>query len=333
MDAHNAMTVDGFEAHTLDGILRILDNAEPNWRWTAPSSCQAGKCSLKFGRKNLHTSSITSAEHSVGLQAVARRNSGLISIYFMLEGGLEVGDRRSRRLSFIPAGHVASTGNSAKRLSIEPGSAWLAFHIPETVLRQRFESLTGSPYLREFELPPTNFSQGDAQRLYQALRMAEQDLDFTSAGERPMLERAHQQLVLAKLFAKMPHNLADDVVQRTPADAPTQLLNAEAFMRNNLTNPITIDDLANAAGCSPRALQRMFRSYRGDSPIGTLCHYRLAAAHSVIKTGRAESITELALSLQFSNPSRFSVLYKIAYGVSPSSNLRFARGIGKDDHH
>ncbi len=41
-------------------------------------------------------------------------------------------------------------------------------------------------------------------------------------------------------------------------------------MRQNLFNPITIDDddLAGAAGCSPRALQRMFRTYLGDSPVG-----------------------------------------------------------------
>ncbi|RUV79948.1 AraC family transcriptional regulator, partial [Mesorhizobium sp. M1A.F.Ca.IN.020.32.1.1] len=147
--------------------------------------------------------------------------------------------------------------------------------------------------------------------------------------ERPMLAKAYQQLALAKLFAKTPHNLAEAFGRGTLSDAPRQLLKAEAFMRENLSNPITLDDLAVAAGCSRRALQRMFRNHRGDSPIGILCSYRLAAAHGAIKAGRTASITDLAMSLQFSNPSRFSVLYKSAYGCSPSSALRFARDEGK----
>ncbi|WFU52027.1 helix-turn-helix domain-containing protein [Sinorhizobium terangae] len=62
----------------------------------------------------------------------------------------------------------------------------------------------------------------------------------------------------------------------------------------------------------------MFRTYRGDSPVGILRSYRLPAAHGAIKAGRTESITDLAPSLRFSNPSRFSVLYKAAYGYGAS---------------
>lgn len=97
-------------------------------------------------------------------------------------------------------------------------------------------------------------------------------------------------------------------------------------MRGNLSSPVTLEDLAGAAGCRPRALQRLFRTYRGDSPMGILRNYRLAAAHSAIRAGRTTSIAELAMSLQFFNPGRFSALYKSAYGISPSSTLRFARG-------
>jgi AraC-like DNA-binding protein len=60
--------------------------------------------------------------------------------------------------------------------------------------------------------------------------------------------------------------------------------------------------------------------------MGILRNYRLAAAHSAIRAGRTASIAELAMRLQFFNPGRFSALYKSAYGISPSSTLRFARG-------
>ncbi|MBP1885128.1 helix-turn-helix transcriptional regulator [Sinorhizobium mexicanum] len=248
----------------------------------------------------------------------------------MLAGAIEIGDRATRKVLSIPANHVASAcESSGKRLAIEPHSSWLAFHIPEPTLRRHFEDLTGRPYVQEFVLPPIRFCEGDGLGLYRTLRQAEEDLSSASSEERPLLAKAYQQLALAKLFAKTPHNLAEAFGRGTLSDAPRQLLKAEAFMRENLSNPITIDDLAVAAGCSPRALQRMFRSYRGDSPIGILCSYRLAAAHGAIRAGRMTSITDLAMSLQFSNPSRFSVLYKRAYGCSPSATLRFERDEGE----
>ncbi|MGV2184578.1 helix-turn-helix domain-containing protein [Rhizobium rhizogenes] len=74
-----------------------------------------------------------------------------------------------------------------------------------------------------------------------------------------------------------------------------------------------------------QAVARMLHTYRKDTPMGMLCNYRLAAAHGAIKGGQAESITDLAMSVQFSNPGRFSALYKSTYGFSPSSSFHFAR--------
>lgn len=321
--------VDSFESYSRDAIVRNLDAFEPNWRWAA-SAGHAGDWSLNYCRQQLESASIASAENAGCLEALARRDMTRISIFFVLAGEIEISDRRESKALRIPANCVASIRESSgKRLSIRSRSRWLAFHIPEATLRQYFEELTSRPYVQEFVLPPTSLRQGDAKGLYQTLRQAEQDLKSARPEERAMLANAYQQLALVKLFAKMPHNLAEAFRHGALAVAPRQLLRAEAYIRDNLGNPITLEDLAAAAGCGPRALQRMFRTYRGDSPMGILCNYRLAAAHSRIKAGMTDSITELAMSLQFSNPGRFSFLYKSAYGVSPSSTLRFARDEGR----
>lgn len=314
-----------FEGHSRDEILRNLDAHEPNWRWSVPLD-PAEVCSFKYRRQDLPSTSISSGEHSVSLQALARRSRAVIGVFFVLAGEIEIIDRRRNRTLCISANHVASARESAgKQLSIQPLSRWLAFHIPESTLRQHFEDLTGRPYVQEFALPLTGFCQSSAHGLYHTLREAEDDLSSASVGQGSILARAYQQLALVKLFTKMPHNLADAFGCGTLSDAPRQLLRAEAFMRERLSSPITLEDLADAADCRPRALQRLFRTYRGDSPMGILRNYRLAAAHSAIRAGRTTSIAELAMSLQFFNPGRFSALYKKAYGISPSSTLRFAR--------
>lgn len=314
-----------FEVYSRDAIVRNLDVLEPNWKWTVPSE-SSGDYSFKFSKQPLQSASIISAEHSGALEGIAKHDLPRVSIVFVLAGEIGISHRRTQRTSRIPANNVASISDRAgKRLDIKPRSSWLIFQIPESVIRQHFEELTGKPYVQEFSLAPVSFRQGGAQGLYQTLRQAEKDLMTARPAERVMLAKAYSELLLVKLFTKLPHNLSEDFNRGALESAPRQLLRAEAFMRDNLHNAIMLEDLANAASCSPRALQRMFKTYRGDTPMGILCNYRLAAAHGAIKGGQAESITDLAMSLQFSNPGRFSVLYKHAYGFSPSSILRFAR--------
>ncbi|WP_026622740.1 AraC-like DNA-binding protein (plasmid) [Ensifer sp. WSM1721] len=317
-----------FEAHSRDAILANLETVEPNWRWTVTAD-GTEDFSLMYRRQQLQSAWLTSVKHSVRLYATARRDTDLISFFFVLTGQVEVTDRRTRKTLCIAPNHVASVRQSAgNRMAIEPGSSWLAFHIPKPALRRNFEDLTGRPYVQEFVLPPTRYCDDNDQGLYQTLRQADRDLNSTSLAATPMLAKAHQQLALVKLFFTMPHNLADAFCQPASFEAPRHLQRAETFMRENLTNPITIEDLAGAAGCSPRALQRLFRTFRGGSPMSVLCNYRLAAAHGAINAGWTAGITDLALSLQFSNPGRFSALYKAAYGLSPSSALRFAHNDG-----
>jgi AraC-like DNA-binding protein len=314
-----------FEVYSRDAIVRNLDVLEPNWKWSVPSE-SSGDYSFKFSKQPLQSASIISAEHSGALEGVAKHDLPRVSIVFVLAGEIELNHRRMQKRLRIPANSVASISDrNGNRLDIKPRSSWLAFQIPEPVIRQHFEELTGKPYVQEFSLLPVSFRQGGAQGLYQTLRQAEKDLMTARPAERVMLAKAYSELLLVKLFAKLPHNLTDAFNRGTLEDAPRQLLRAEAFMRDNLHNAVMLEDLADAASCSARALQRMFKTYRGDTPMGILCNYRLAAAHGAIKGGQAESITDLAMSLQFSNPGRFSVLYKHAYGFSPSSILRFTR--------
>ena len=74
-----------FEANSCDAVLRNLDAVEPNWRWTL-SAPPAEDCALRFSRQYLHSSSIVTAEHSVGIGAVARRKAAHVSLYFVLAG-------------------------------------------------------------------------------------------------------------------------------------------------------------------------------------------------------------------------------------------------------
>ena len=97
---------------------------------------------------------------------------------------------------------------------------------------------------------------------------------------------------------------------------------AEEFLRTNIGNPVAVADIAAATGLKVRALQRVFRNTYGDTPMQFLLNLRIQAAREIILRGDASSVRDVAAQLLFSNPSRFSKLYRKIHRCIPSQDIR-----------
>lgn len=113
---------------------------------------------------------------------------------------------------------------------------------------------------------------------------------------------------------------------KSARDPQNQLLVAEDFIRGNIYNSVSIADIAIATGVNIRSLQRLFRKFRGITPVQALLNFRIAAAHEIILNGEAVSVRELAAKFHFSNPGRFSKLYRKTYSCTPSGEIRSQHG-------
>jgi transcriptional regulator GlxA family with amidase domain len=90
--------------------------------------------------------------------------------------------------------------------------------------------------------------------------------------------------------------------------------------------PLTVAEVADAAGCGIRALQIAFRRFRGTTPMGALQRARLDQARTeMLRSGRTDSLARIAAAHGFSNQTRFTRLFRRRYGVSPSDMLRNQR--------
>ena len=72
-------------------------------------------------------------------------------------------------------------------------------------------------------------------------------------------------LVLSVLLA-LRHNYTDRLARQNATAAPGNVKRAEAFMHANAGTPLTIAEIAEAAGCGVRALQIAFQRFRGHHP-------------------------------------------------------------------
>lgn len=88
-----------------------------------------------------------------------------------------------------------------------------------------------------------------------------------------------------------------------------------AFMRNNLDQPLAIDDLATQAGMSRAAFDRQFKTTTTLSPLKYLKTLRLNDAAMLIAGG--SDIGTAARRVGYTNASQFSREFKRQFGHSP----------------
>jgi AraC-like DNA-binding protein/tetratricopeptide (TPR) repeat protein len=91
------------------------------------------------------------------------------------------------------------------------------------------------------------------------------------------------------------------------------------------TASFRLSAIAQAAGVSPRTLQRHFARDLGLTLHAVIRKLRLDAARQTLRAGEVPSVLHAALRHGFGHPGRFAILYARAFGEAPSATLRNAR--------
>jgi AraC-like DNA-binding protein len=152
----------------------------------------------------------------------------------------------------------------------------------------------------------------------------------TSAGEYMRSGTFRHPLVRAALFHTMAvatlegFHLATEFPERGWSVAGRQAVYRRAvrFIEDNASLPITIGDVAQAAGATLAELDTAFRAHVDMGAGGYLRTVRLAAARSELMASAAPcDIAELAARWGFADVTRFTRRYVRAYGETPAATL------------
>ncbi|WP_167760153.1 helix-turn-helix domain-containing protein [Paraburkholderia pallida] len=104
--------------------------------------------------------------------------------------------------------------------------------------------------------------------------------------------------------------------QRQPS-VSREVRRAEAFIRENLTKILSLEEIADAAGVSVRTLQASFKRHHDVSPMRYMRDLRLDVAREQILAG--SSITDAAFDCGIPHAGRFAQYYRSRFGHLPSS--------------
>jgi AraC-like DNA-binding protein len=240
---------------------------------------------------------------------------------FLLPGGSEpeLADASLAAIYSDEPGFQAVTSDYNSRLMLT---------LPVGLLRQKLEALLDKQVGRIAFHPVFDATRGAGATLRRTFDLLFTELEFSeSLLTNELAIRSFEEHLALCLLLGLQHNHSERLLRDRAAAAPANVKRAEEFMRANPREPLTIEAIANAAGCSVRALQLAFRRFRNTTPMAALQRVRLEAARTeMLRIERTQSLARIAAEHGFSNPSRFAQLFRRTYGAYPSETVRARRG-------
>ena len=162
--------------------------------------------------------------------------------------------------------------------------------------------------------PPTDSRQFVhlANNLVELLHTAERELEHDHATAKASLVTASS--ILQSEIERRSHTQGAGPA----ALAAWQIARVRAFIDENLHRTIHVKDLGAVAQRSAAHFSRSFKQALGESPHAYVVRRRLERACHLMITSSA-SLSEIALSVGFSDQAHLCRLFRQAFGQSPSS--------------
>ncbi|QQD77222.1 AraC family transcriptional regulator [Curtobacterium sp. YC1] len=187
----------------------------------------------------------------------------------------------------------------------------------ERVLRDG--SSGGRTVLPESGAGPDESGTPALRRAVEAVAVASGS-DTTTVETRATVQWALVEAVVGTFGVRRP-----GTVGRSTRPSTVEL--AEAYLEEHCALALTLADVCDAVGVSPRTLQTAFVRTRGTSPMAYLQQVRLDRVHAALLAAdrREASVSEIAVRWGFRHLGRFSGTYLQRFGEYPAQTLRATR--------
>ncbi|GJH22501.1 AraC family transcriptional regulator [Caballeronia novacaledonica] len=305
------------DAH--EHVARELSDHVVTWKQGAPDAA--------LYKGELNQLRIYSLRYGAQVEVTPQPFEGFTLVHTSLAGGAEfMCDGRSIHVAEGRTAVLAPKKNC--RLRWLAGTQQLIVRVPDSLLRDVTGELQGDIVeLNAGLLPRALASQWDliTQSLLNILSMPQE------AGLRAAwLEHFERNLALFLLAhrpdatspiedrAQSSKNQGNDVHANGIREMDALL----AYIDSRLCAPISLEDLARAAGVSVRTLNMLCHRHHGLPPMELLRNLRLDAVRARLLTDASASITETALAFGFGHLGRFSAYYAARFHELPRDTQR-----------
>ncbi len=159
------------------------------------------------------------------------------------------------------------------------------------------------------------------QRVQAVVHAVDDDHLFTT--QDGLSQRLVEEELIEAFCLRQPSNITHYLDVEPGRVALAHVKRAQRFIHENLRQAITVGDIAQAAGVTPRCLQLGFRAACDMTPLQYLRCERLFGAHyDLMRAEPGATVADIAYDWGFTHLGRFSSDYRQAFGQSPREQLR-----------
>ena len=105
----------------------------------------------------------------------------------------------------------------------------------------------------------------------------------------------------------------------TDATLPPVVAKAVAIFNANLSDPVSVAEVASAVGVSTRQIERSFKKETGQSPSHYYRSMRMNAARQLVMYSK-DTMAQIALQVGYGSTTSMAQHYKNAFGLSPQED-------------
>lgn len=174
-------------------------------------------------------------------------------------------------------------------------------------------------------LAPLTIIRDAAAARWNAVAQSMVDIAAPADGD-PGCHRAwieHSELGVATFLLTLQQSLQEAPALALPdRGRGDPMVAVEQYVRARLCAPIALEDLARAAGVSPRTLHLYCRRRYGVGPMAWLRNLRLDVARDKLqRTHGGGQVTDVAVSCGFGHIGRFAAYYRERFGELPRDTV------------
>jgi AraC-like DNA-binding protein len=134
-----------------------------------------------------------------------------------------------------------------------------------------------------------------------------------------------EDLIISSLLLVQQSNVRDDLARAARRLGRRSVRLSIDFIERNLSQPISLHDIAGNSHMSPRSIQQGFREELGTTPMAYVRERRLERVRAELADAVPSdgvTVTDIAERWGFSHLGNFAVTYRKRFGESPSQTLR-----------
>lgn len=275
---------------------------------------------------------ITDPQFTVGLlrNAIGARLGGHPDggSYFINVGvsGTVLSGRGDERIVNCPeVAAVFNPGDGHLLLPDLSGAETVGIRLDHTLVAHELGMLLGhepdGPVAFDFALDLTRPGTGALRPVLESL-LAQLDSGH-EVLQHPAVRLSQVRTFVTSLLLAHRHSFSDELRHGHSPLRPRHLRAALSYIEAHLAEPLTLGDIARAAGCSARTLTDAFGEHLSVSPMARVRQLRLDGVRAELLAG-AGSVTDIACRWGFTHLGRFSGAYHERFGELPSQTLRSA---------